>query len=274
MKITASLLSLTLAWVFLACGGDDVPIKDAPFTEDINLAQSLQTPGKVFSMNSDPAGMTGVVLDTDSDGTGDGIDVSGDGQPNMIYGALDSGKTRANRVTTFAFSFSNSSTQFYFYLMDEGTDKLGFTTNPQGPPPVLIFTLDTETNTILGIDEDGDGSADQDILNGIEYFAFSSEYGGTCHYTEGNLEQCYEFSGAAYNQADSQSFCEDAFGASNISFSTDPCPASLGSCLVTQNVTGAGGENVNYTHTQHYYGPDNSDLETWCNENGFEWSSN
>jgi hypothetical protein len=141
----------------------------------LNLTQELKTTGnEVYLTTADGLTIKGVVVDTDGDGIGDGLDFNADNESDVIYisGTLDSNnKLHSSRVTSnedyIAFRFVGDDTTFFFRALSEA---VAIFSDMEGKSTEV--TLVVEDSSIIGISTDGSESANVVFENPISVSDF------------------------------------------------------------------------------------------------------
>lgn len=163
-------------------GGSNNPGGDGSLS-GVDLSSALTTPGSLVNLPTNGAAVSGVVVDLDADNIGDGLDISGDEKPNMVYLSGDVGAGTVNQLSRAATSGSQSfgfylagdpsQTPYYFVLSEEEQIVISITPEAGGQ---LVTIVINEDGSVAGLDTTGDGQVDagQEFIGGI-IPAFSGE---------------------------------------------------------------------------------------------------
>jgi len=191
------ILSIVCLSCILACSsedGDGKKLSGSDEMKDINLSDELMTPGNDVSLPSTGAGsksVNGTVVDSDGDGSGDGIDLSGEGTSDIIYGILSSPKTSLKKNQAEAFYLEGGDTTYYFV---PDADRVAISTTVYDDSAGVRLVVATD-QSLEGLDTSGNGGADDTALNAV--VLDDIVLGGSCTYTlstEGSLNDQYCFS--------------------------------------------------------------------------------
>jgi len=185
------IIFLLINIVFFNCSGSSSE-KDTIIDNDseVNLPLVLSTVGNNIDFNTNgEAVIRGIVVDTDGDDIGDGIDLDGDNNPEMIYvsGTLNSylryndfftiEKTVRGVKTHIPFFLKGAPDITYYFAIEENSVTITIQTGEQYIEIIIVF----EAGIILGFDINSDGIVDDDTLDGTE----PTDVTGISYYTIG-----------------------------------------------------------------------------------------
>jgi len=167
MKKLCIILSVLISTSFFICdsgssGNDSANNNDD--VDNLNISSELGSPGNSVELTAaDGSSVKGVVVDTDGDEVGDGLDFNADDSPEMIYveGAFS---TKAfdkkcfcvkDDITFIPFTIAGDDTVYYFRVV---SDEIGIFTDEAGNSEEVVLVM--EADSIVGFSTDGSGEPD------------------------------------------------------------------------------------------------------------------
>jgi len=163
MKNILTVISITLILI-LSC--DSSSSKDDKDDAQLNLTDKLEKKGSEIELPAyDGQNIVGKVVDSDDNGKGDGLDLSGDGSPEMQYDLSGTLSTKSESGTAVSFWFTGH-TEVIYYLIESGDENL-ISADANLENATITFVVDS--GLIQGLNSgSGDGvDIEVDVLSGI-----------------------------------------------------------------------------------------------------------
>ena len=157
--------------------------------ESNNLTSLLSTIGnEVILPTNTNSKIKGIVVSDDNDQTGDGLDLTGNGEIDVFYveGSLAAKKSYYNKlqitrnasIVSVAFYFKDKPNDIYYFLLND--DEIIIATDEEGNNAEAVIVL--EDGKVQGIDKENDGTIDEILDFTISCSSITSVYTNSTGY--------------------------------------------------------------------------------------------